>query len=330
MLKSTVRSGSNIAFIKYWGVDDPAINLPCNSSISMTLNDAYTLTTVEWDVDGRLTADKIALDGARPNAKSLARLTRHLDRLRTLAGVAYRACVESKNNFPMASGIASSASGFSALTVAGANALGLELAPTRLAALARLESGSAGRSLFGGFVEWTRGHDDASSVVHQLYPAEHWELFDVVVVVSRAAKETSSANGHLIAATSPLHRGRVDYVDGALDTVRAAIAERDLHTLGPVIEQDTLAMHGVMMTGRPSLIYWQPATISLIQAVRRWREEDGVAAYFTIDAGPNLHLICEKETVPHLQERLRDLAYVEQVIVSRPGPGVVELDNHLF
>ena len=161
----------------------------------MTLNDAYTLTTVEWDAGGQMDADQIALDGETPGAKSMARLNNHLDRLRALAGVEYRARVESKNNFPMASGIASSASGFSALTVAGAQALGLELPITRLAAMARLESGSAGRSLLGGFVEWTRGHDDESSVVHQLYREEHWELYDVVVVVSRAAKHTSSANG---------------------------------------------------------------------------------------------------------------------------------------
>ena len=89
-------------------------------------------------------------------------------------------------------------------------------------------------------------------------------------------------------------------------------------------------MHGVMMTSTPSLFYWQPATIALIQAVKQWREEDGIAAYYTIDAGPNLHLMCEKKTVPQLQAKLRDLEYVDQVIVSQPGPGTVELAEHLF
>ena len=153
MHKSTFRVGSNIAFIKYWGVADASINLPLNNSISMTLADAYTTTTVAWDIEQRLQTDEITLDGVRQDERAAQRLVRHLDRLRALANVAYRVQVVSQNNFPMASGIASSASGFAALTVAGCHALGLALDNTQLSALARLGSGSASRSLFGGFVE---------------------------------------------------------------------------------------------------------------------------------------------------------------------------------
>ncbi|MBX3061312.1 MAG: diphosphomevalonate decarboxylase, partial [Anaerolineae bacterium] len=208
--------------------------------------------------------------------------------------------------------------------------LGLRLAATRLSALARRGSGSASRSLFGGFVEWERGHDDATSVAHQLYPADHWALYDVVAVVSGAEKAVSSEQGHGLAATSPLNAGRVASVAQALADVRIAIAQRDLARLGPVIEQDALAMHAVMMTSQPPLFYWQPGTLEIIQAVRAWREQDGLQAYFTIDAGPNLHLLCEAHAVAAVQARLATLGSVQQVIVSRPGPAPFLLDKHLF
>jgi len=323
-LTATVRTGSNIAFIKYWGVADAAINLPLNNSISMTLDGAHTTTTVRWDAEKALQTDEIMLDGRRPDAASTHRLTTHLDRLRTLAGVDYRATVVSENNFPMASGIASSASGFAALTVAGCRALGLDMGNMRLSAIARLGSGSASRSLFGGFVEWERGCDDATSVARQLYPPSHWALFDVVAVVSSAAKHVSSASGHTLAATSPLNNGRIASLGAALHEVRQAIANRDIGQLGPVIEQDALAMHGVMMTSNPSLFYWQPGTVEVIQAVRAWREHDRLAAYFTIDAGPNVHVICEANTVDAVTARLNALGSVQQIIASGPGEGPCE------
>lgn len=335
--KATVRAGSNIAFIKYWGVDDPAINLPQTNSISMTLADAHTTTTVEWlsagasasSVAGQA-ADSVEIDGTALDAGKAARIVRHLDRIRTLAGVDYRARVVSRNNFPMASGIASSASGFTALTVAGVTALNLDIDPIRLSALARLASGSASRSLFGGFVEWERGTDDATSVAHQLHPVDHWRLYDLVAVVSSGEKAVSSADGHRLAGASPLNAGRVAYVNSVLAETRAAIAERDLCRLGPIIERDALAMHGVMMTSEPSLFYWQPGTLEVITAVRTWRRRDGLQAYFTIDAGPNVHVICEADDVATVEEQLTTLPGVQRVIVSRPGPAPQRLEEHLF
>jgi diphosphomevalonate decarboxylase len=329
-MKATIRAGSNIAFIKYWGVDDAAINLPQNNSISLTLADAHTTTTLEWLPARDLTRDELTLDGVRLDERKAARLVRHLDRIRALAAVDDRARVVSQNNFPMASGIASSASGFAALTTAACHALGLNLDATRLSAIARRGSGSASRSLFGGFVEWERGHDDASSVARQLHPADHWDLYDVVAVVSGAEKAVSSEQGHQLAGSSPLNRGRVAGLDHALTEVRTALADRDLHRLGPVIEQDALAMHAVMMTSSPSLLYWQPGTLEIIHAIRHWREQEGLAAYFTIDAGPNIHVICEAATAPIVQSRLQTLSSVQQIIVSRPGPAPVVLREHLF
>lgn len=327
--RATARAGSNIAFVKYWGVRDPALNLPLSNSISMTLADAHTTTTVEWDLRGGLASDEVVVDGKRLAGPSAERVTKHLERMRTLARVIYRARVVSQNNFPMGSGIASSASGFAALTIAGCAALGLELDATRLSALARRGSGSACRSLFGGYVEWDKGRDDETSVARQIQPAAHWELLDIVAVVSGVEKSVSSERGHLYAATSPFNMARIDTLDVPLMEVRSALATCDIERLGRVIERDALAMHGVMMTSSPSLLYWQPGTLEVLQAVRRWREDERIPVYFTIDAGPNVHLICEPAHRAAILERLRTLKCVEQTIVSKPGPEPRVLDTHL-
>ena len=296
----------------------------------MTLADAYTTTSVDWDIRGGMSRDEITIDGKRLEEKPAERIVRHLDRLRGLANRTFRARVVSQNNFPMASGIASSASGFAALTVAGCAALQLGLTPTQLSALARQGSGSASRSIFGGFVEWQQGRDDATSVARQIQPPDHWALLDIVAVVSAAAKPVSSESGHLIAFTSPFNAARIDALNTPLSEVRSAIATCDIDRLGQVIERDALAMHGVMMTSVPSLIYWQPGTIEVILATRRWREEERIPVYFTIDAGPNVHLICEAEYRNAVTERLRSLKTVVQVIVSKPGPEPQLMDTHLL
>ena len=328
--KASVQVGSNIAFIKYWGVLDEQLNIPQNNSISMTLADAYTKTTLAWDSTGSQVEDEFLLDGRQANRNALERLVRHLDRLREIAGIDWRARVVSENNFPMASGIASSASGFAALTVAGCNALDLGFDDARLSRIARLGSGSASRSLFGGFVEWAQGSDDESSVAFPLFPENHWPLRDIVAVVSSGEKRVSSENGHKIAATSPLNAGRVASLSNALAEVREAIEKRDIDQLGRVSEQDTLAMHAVMMTGTPSLNYWEPATMELMHAVRDWREQDGLPIFFTIDAGPNVHIICEEVTAADVVQKLESISSVQRIIASRPGPGPQRLDTHLF
>lgn len=329
MKKASARAGSNIAFIKYWGVSDATLNIPLSNSISMTLADAYTETTVEWLADSGEGCDEITLDNVRLQGGAAERIVRHLDRVRALGKTEMRARVVSRNNFPTASGVASSASGFAALTVAATAALGLAQSETELSALARLGSGSASRSIAGGFVEWETGHDHTSSAAHQLFPPDHWPLYDIVAVVSSASKHVSSAQGHGLAATSPLLQGRVDAAHADLPGVRQAIADRDLAALGPIIERDALAMHGVMMTSTPPLFYWQPGTMEVLHAVYGWRAE-GIPVYFTIDAGPNVHLLCEGERVESVQQRLRELPSVSRIITSRPGGGASLIDQHLF
>ena len=316
-MRATATAGSNIALVKYWGVVDEALRLPANGSISLTLDAATTTTTVHFD--SALHADAFALDGQPASGEILARVSAHLDRMRALAGVTICANVESSNTFPASAGIASSASGFAALTAAGTAALGLNLSPHQLSALARLGSGSACRSMIGGWAEWLPGtrHEDSYAV--QIAPPEYWDVRDLVAVVSQERKATSSAQGHTLARSSPLFAGRLRKVESTLPVVRKAILARDFHVLGALAEADALSMHAVMLTSRPPLVYWLPATLELIHAVQAWRAE-GAPCYFTIDAGPNVHVLTLPETAEEIQTRLKAMSCVSRVIACAPGP----------
>jgi diphosphomevalonate decarboxylase len=226
--------------------------------------------------------------------------------------------VVSRNNFPAGAGIASSASGFAALTVAACAAAGLKLTEAELSALARRGSGSASRSVPGGYTEWLMGRGNASSYARSVAPPEHWDLRDIVVVVSREHKAVGSSRGHGLARSSPLHAARIGAVPAMLAACKQALLARDLGLLGSLVEQDAVMMHAVMMSSRPPLYYWAPATMMVIEAVPRWRSE-GLPVYFTVDAGPNVHLICEAVYQRHVEGRVRSMPGVLDVLVSGPG-----------
>src|SRR4051812_11360589 len=198
--KATSCANPNIAFIKYWGNTDENLRLPVSGSISMNLDGLVTKTTVEFQPD--LASDSAIVDGQPMIGTGLDRVSRHLDHVRKIAGVDMCAHVDSSNNFPTGAGIASSASAFSALSVAAADALGLNLTEQQLSALARLGSGSASRSVPGGFVEWYAAPTHEESYAATIAPADHWHLTDFVAVVSRAHKKTGSTDGHALAGTS--------------------------------------------------------------------------------------------------------------------------------
>jgi diphosphomevalonate decarboxylase len=306
----------NIAFVKYWGNRDPTLRLPCNGSLSMNLAGLSTTTTVRFDA--ALATDVLVIDGVERAGDELARVSSHLDLVRQQANLSVRAEVTSQNTFPMATGIAASASGFAALTLAAAAAANLRLTEQELSALARRGSGSAARSVPGGFVEWLPGHDDMSSYAVSLAGPDHWELVDVVAIVDRAPKAASSTDGHRAATASPLFAARLASLDARLSTVRQAVLERDLAGLGPELENEALSLHAIAMTGRPSLLYWAPPTLAVLHAVRRWRSE-GLEAYFTLDAGPTVHVISEPDAAARVQALLRDVPGVLEVLASRPG-----------
>jgi diphosphomevalonate decarboxylase len=325
MSKATAIAHPNIAFIKYWGQADPALHLPANPSVSMVLDCLHTRTTVDFAAE--MGQDEVIIDGAAVGAGARARVSDHLDRVRALAGSALCARVTSTSNFPAGAGLASSASAFAALTLAASAALGLQLSSAQLAMLARLGSGSACRSIPPGFVEWAVG-SDRSSTVRSIAPPDHWALCDCIAVVSTQQKRVSSLTGHRAAPSSPLYTARVQDATMQAPACRRAIEGRDLSHLGQIMERDAVMMHAVAMTSDPPIYYWAAETMRVVRAVIDWRAR-GLPVYYTIDAGPNVHCLCEAAQRADVERRLRDLPGVQQVLVACPGGGARLTDEHV-
>ena len=306
----------NIAFIKYWGNSDPTLRLPSNGSISMTLSGLETQTTVTFDES--LRTDNVSVDGQPASASVSERVSLHLDHIRLIAGFDIYATVESSNNFPVGAGLASSASAFAALTLAGSTAAGLSLQPIELSRLARRGSGSACRSIFGGFVEWYTSATDEGSYAESFAAADHWDLQDLIVIISKEHKGVGSTQGHALADTSPLQRARIEDAQRRLEECRRAILDRDFLALASIIELDSNLMHAVMQTSSPPLMYWHPETLQVLNAVTKWREE-GYEVCYTIDAGPNVHCICTNKHADRIEERLHRLPGVVELLRTHPG-----------
>jgi diphosphomevalonate decarboxylase len=323
-MKVTARAHANIALVKYWGKRDPALNLPAAGSLSLTLEALTTIATVQpWDGP----ADRLVLGGQEVSGPALARFSSWLDLVRDVAGApGLRFQAESANDFPTASGLASSASGYAALALAASRAAGLVLEPRELSILARRGSGSAARSIFGGLVEMRAGArpDGADSFAEPLVSAEElaggWPIAMVVAVVGGGAAKGVSSRSAMehCAATSPLYRGWLASVPGDLAAARAAIERRDLHALGEVAEQSALAMHAAALASRPAIVYLRPATLALMDAVTELRL-DRVPAFFTMDAGPHVKVLTTRGEAEAVAARLGAVAGVSQVIVSGPG-----------
>jgi diphosphomevalonate decarboxylase len=319
-MQATAVACSNVALVKYWGKRDAELNLPAVGSISLTLRDLTSRTRVRFSAD--LAKDELALDG-RAAPESLPGVSKFLDLLRAEARVDWHALVESENSFPTGAGLASSASGFAALALAASSALGLRLSPAALSALARRGSGSAARSIFGGFVEMQVGHrpDGADAIAAPLLEPAAWPLSVFVAVTTSSKKPVSSRHGmEQTQATSPYWQAWVDHAPQDLDLMRSAIARRDFAGLGELAEHSCLKMHALALAARPGLLYWNPATVALMHAVRQLRR-DGIAAYFTIDAGPQVKVLCESANAASVREALASTPGVERLIASGPGPG---------
>jgi len=316
VLTATAKASPNIAFIKYWGNRDDALRIPSNGSLSMTLGGLHTTARVSFDPAA--TEDTLVIGGRRAAAEATRRVSAHLDLVRAIARESLRARVESSSDFPADSGIASSASAFAAITLAAVAACGLQLDVGALSRLARCGSGSACRSIFGGFVEWQAGDSDATSFAVPLAPPDHWPLTDLVAVVSQASKNTGSTEGHRLAATSPLQAARVHDAPRRLSACRQAILQRDFEALAEVVELDSMLMHAVMMTSSPPLQYWLPSTLTVLHAVTDWRSR-GVGVCATVDAGPNVHCVCAPGEAEGIRGRLQEVHGVELVLECQPG-----------
>ena len=338
--KATAISPANIAFIKYWGWSsekNKRLLLPANDSISMNLDNCVTKTTVEFSPLFEKDSVKIKFFGKKEKEVSGNRLEKVLNQVNRIRGTSagncctnYRVKVVSHNGFPADSGIASSASAFSALTLAASSALGLDWDKKRLSIETRLSgSGSACRSVCGGFSYWQKGDSSDSSYAYQLKDENWWDLVDIVAVVNAESKEKSSREGHDVARTSSYYKTRLKELPRRIENIKAAIAKKDFSMLGEMIEKEAISMHTVCMTCCPPIFYWNPATLEIIKAVRSWRD-NGLLAYFTIDAGPNVHVICQKKDASEVNRRLKNLHSVLFTIINRTGQGVRLSDQHLF
>jgi len=301
----------NIALIKYWGKRNRALNLPSVGSISITLDTLAADTQVIFD--DAFKADEFILNGVHDGAGA-TRVSRFLDLFRQRAGVRCAARVTSDNNFPTGAGLASSAAGFAALARAVDAALGLDLDRRTLSILARRGSGSAGRSLLGGFVEQHKGEgvdDDADAFCEPLLPAADWPLRVVVAITATGAKATSSTDGMSRSAeTSPYFSSWVDAQGQDLEQARAAIVARDFTALAALAEFSCMKMHGLAMGSRPPLMYFNGATVDCMNAIVALRAE-GVPVFFTVDAGPQVKAICAPDCAGVVAERLSRVAGVK-------------------
>ena len=306
----------NIAFIKYWGNRDDALRLPANGSVSMNLGALYTRTTVAFRKD--LSEHLIRINGETADSQACSRIAKFLSDLSLTPDIYGNAEIISENNFPIGAGIASSASAFAALALAASAAAGLELSENELSLRARYGSGSACRSIPDGFCEWVYGNSSGESIAHSIAPSSHWDLTDLIAVVSRKHKKTGSSKGPMSALTSPFQKARVDSAPGRIGRCREAILNRDFAALAEVSEQDMIMMHGVMMTQDPPLFYWEPVSLELVKLVREWREE-GMECFATLDAGPNVHVICTAGSADPVRERLEKIPGVDEILCSGPG-----------
>lgn len=323
MTSATARAHPNIAFIKYWGNADDDLRLPVNSSISMNLDGLYAETTVTWD--DSLPSDTLELNGKSESGQALDRVSKHMDRIRNRLNRKSFASIKSANNFPTGTGIASSAAAFAALTLAACTSAGENLSERELSTIARTGSGSASRSIPAGFVEWhvadTHDHSYAESVA----PPDHWDLVDVIAIVSEQHKKTTSQAGHPTAKTSDLQDARVANARNRLEIVRNAILNRDFPVFADVVEEDSNLMHAVMMTSKPPLFYWKPVTLTIMEKIRDWREE-GLNVCYTLDAGPNVHCICIRKDAEIVRQRLTEISGVMEIRLAGAG-GAAQIVN---
>ncbi|MGK9148887.1 diphosphomevalonate decarboxylase [Plantibacter flavus] len=314
---ATALANPNIALVKYWGKRDEALILPWTGSLSLTLDAAPTTTSVRLS-DGP--DDVVLLGGSPLDGTARERVTRFVDLVRALAGRDDRVVVDSHNEIPTGAGLASSASGFAALALAASTAFGLELDPRRLSRLARRGSGSASRSIFDGLAIWHAGHDDESSFAEAV-PANGLELGMVLTVLDGRAKSVSSRDGmRRTVATSPYYPAWIERNPLELDEMLAAIARADFTAVGTIAERNAMRMHATMLGAEPPVRYWGPASVELLDLVANLRG-DGLECYATMDAGPNVKILCRADDVDRLASRVNEAQPDIGVIPARSGLG---------
>lgn len=311
---ATARAPANVALVKYFGKRDVDLNLPAAGSLSLTLAPLETMTEVQTDPS--LLADEIFMDGEIADPSFSRRVSGFLDLVREMAGTGIYARVRTENNFPTAAGLASSASGFAALAVAGAGAYDLSLDEQHLSALARRGSGSAARSIPGGIVVWEKGErqDGLDSTARSIADPGDWDLRLIAGVTDPGPKKIGSTEAmEHTRKTSPYYSGWIESTRVDLGEAITAVNDRNLEKLGEITERSALAMHGAALAARPAILFWNGVTVEALHLVRKLRAK-GYQAWFTCDAGPQPKILCSPSDEISIVAALSQLPGITDII----------------
>jgi diphosphomevalonate decarboxylase len=336
-MKSSAIAHSNIALIKYWGnwsKVSPSLNIPLNDSVSMTkygLSENIRLqshTTIEFSEE--LKEDKAILNNIPLKGRDMERVLKIINPLRKLKNIDYKFKMMSFNDFPTQAGLASSAAGFAALTIAAAKALNLVLTKEELSTFARLGSGSAARSIHGGFVYWYQAMSHETSFAEKICNPNDFDINAIIAIINEGKKDVSSDLGHELANTSIFNKLRVKKSQEQAKEIKAAILDDDFKKVGTIAEKNCMFMHSIMMTSEPALFYWSPVTLKVIKEVLKMRKSEKMDCFFTIDAGPNVHVLCRPETIDFVKNILENIEGVYKTIHVKPANDSYLTNKHLF
>ena len=312
------RAHANIALVKYWGKEDEEQVIPYNSSLSLTLDKLYTDTIIE-------TSDKdvFVLNGIMQGKNETEKIFRFVDRFRQLSHRKNPVRITSVNNFPTAAGLASSASGFAALATAANRYFNLNMSKKELSVITRFGSGSATRSLFGGFVIWQK---DESPYAYE-YDSAEWDIAMIVVVINKEKKEISSKEAmRRTVQTSPYYPAWVLSAQSDIENMKKAIKKHDFRVVGEITQSNALRMHASMMSAVPPIIYWQPETLNVLRLVDELNKK-GLDCYATMDAGPNVKILTRQSNVELIIDELSMWFDKQKMIICLPGEGATILNE---
>ena len=315
-IKSYARAGANIALVKYWGKKQEDLKIPYNSSLSITLEQLYTDTGICFHSGGE---DIFYLNGQRQKQAETKKISIFIDRFRQLSGQWEKVFISSYNNFPTAAGLASSASGYAALTAAAGRLFLPEMDDRGLSRLARQGSGSACRSLFGGFVVWYAGTDDAGSYAESLAPADEYAML-ILVLNSGQKSRLSTAGMKTVVDSSIFYPAWVKQAEQDFAEMWRAVLAGDFSRIGQIAEANCLKMHATTWGCAEPFTYLQPESIAAMERVRQLRRQ-GTEAYFTVDAGPNVKVFCRKEDLPQVMKEMQKYYAKEQLLPAYAGTG---------
>ncbi|MFT8702260.1 MAG: diphosphomevalonate decarboxylase [Oenococcus oeni] len=311
-----VRAYTNIALIKYWGKSDLNWNLPTSSSIGLTLDRFYTDTSVEIDQFSK--KDFFQLNGQQIEGPKISKI---INFIRNSCGNKNFVKVISENHVPTSAGLASSASAFAALTKAASQAFGFELDNRELSKIARIGSGSASRSIFGGFSIWHKGQNKDDSFAESILDPVDFDIRVIDILADKRVKKISSSQGMQLAQTSPNYDSWLKKNDRQIDEMLKAISDHDLEKIGLIAETNSASMHELNRTAKIPFDYFTENTREIIAEVDQLYKK-GILAFATVDAGPNVKVITNSEYQEKIINVLKEYG---EILVQKPGRGVADV-----